>query len=151
MTDANSRFAALWSRFLALLVDLLVFCSVFFPATRLAKGVWLMGATGHRWNRGLFITDPRCIAFLLVMLLYFAFLEGLAGVTIGKWIAGLPVVQATGGRPGLVRGLLRNVLRVICVGLPRQVTRPFNLRLPGSPDMLPYVQLATICAILAHS
>lgn len=76
-----------------------------------------MGATDHRWNLGLFITDPLCIAFLAIMILYFVFLEGLMGVTLGKWIVGLRVERVGGGKPGLIKGSLRNVLRIVD-GLP---------------------------------
>jgi uncharacterized RDD family membrane protein YckC len=115
--EEKTRFAGLWPRFLALLVDFLLFCAVFFPATRLVKGVWIMGATDHRWNYGLFITDPLCIAFLVMMVLYFVLLEGLMGATLGKWVVGLQVEQAGGGKPGLIKSLLRNTLRLVD-GLP---------------------------------
>ena len=113
----NNRFAGLWLRFLALFIDFLLFCVVFFPVTRLVKGTWILNAADHHWNYGLFITDPLCIAFLLVMFLYFVFLEGLIGVTLGKWIAGLRVERVGGGKPGLIKGLLRNAFRIVD-GLP---------------------------------
>jgi uncharacterized RDD family membrane protein YckC len=113
----STHFAGLWPRFLALAVDLALFCAFFFPVTRLVKGVWLMSAADHRWNDGAFITDPICIAFLAVMILYFVLLEGLAGVTFGKWVVGLRVERVGSGRPGLLRGFLRNALRIID-GLP---------------------------------
>jgi uncharacterized RDD family membrane protein YckC len=113
----NARFAGLWMRFLALLVDFLLFCLFFFPVTRLIKGVWIMNAANHRWGYGLFITDPLCLTFLIIMFLYFVFLEGLIGVTFGKWLAGLRVERVEGGKPGLLKGLLRNVLRIVD-GLP---------------------------------
>ena len=50
--NESRRFAGLWPRFLAQLVDLALFCAVFFPVTRLVKGVWLMNPADHRWNRG---------------------------------------------------------------------------------------------------
>ena len=89
-----------------------------------------MSATDHRWNYGLFITDPLCIAFLVVMVLYFILLEGLIGVTLGKWVAGIRVERVGGGKPGLIKGLLRKVLRVVD-GLPALVSvivsdRPFQ-------------------------
>lgn len=111
------RFAGLWPRFLALLVDFLLFCAVFFPVTRLVKGVWILSATDHHWNSGLFITDPMCIGFLAVMFLYFVFLEGLPGATLGKWFLGLRVVQTGGRKPGLLKSLIRNALRLVD-GLP---------------------------------
>ena len=107
------RFAGLLPRALALLVDLLVFCAVFFPVTRLLKGVWLMSATDHRWNQDLFVTDPLCLGFLLVMFLYFVLLEGLAGATLGKMVLGIRVERMGGGRPGFTKGLVRNLLRVV--------------------------------------
>lgn len=111
------RFAGLWPRFLALLVDFLLFCAFFFPATRWVKGVWIMSATDHRWSDGLFITDPLCLAFLGVMVLYFVLFEGLMGLTLGKWVAGLRVVRVGGGKPGIAKGFLRNLLRIVD-GLP---------------------------------
>jgi len=113
----ETRFAGLWFRFLALLGDFLLFCAVFFPITRLTRGVWVMSAADHRWSHGLFITDPVCIAFLAIMILYFMSLEGLMGVTFGKWVVGLRVERVGGGKPGLIKGLLRNVLRIVD-GLP---------------------------------
>lgn len=113
----DTRFAGLCPRFLALFVDFLFFCAVFFPATRLVKGVWIMSATDHRWSYGLFVTDPLCIAFLVVIVLYFVLLEGLRGITLGKWVAGIRVERVGGGKPGLPKGLLRNVLRIVD-GLP---------------------------------
>ena len=112
-----ARFAGLWLRFLALLVDLLLFSAVFFPITRLVKGVWIMSPSDHRWTSGLFVTDPLCMAFLVVMAAYFVFFEGLTGATFGKWVVGLRVQGVEGGRPGLMKGLLRNVLRIVD-GLP---------------------------------
>ncbi len=111
--DAGNRYAGLWPRFLALFVDLLLFCAVFFPITRVVKGVWLMNPTNHRWNQGLFIFDPLCLVFLIAMGLYYILLEGLAGRTFGKWVVGLRVVNLAGGRPGLWRSTVRNLLRLI--------------------------------------
>jgi len=80
----NPHYAGLWPRFLALAVDLLLFCTAFFPITRIVKGVWLMSPNDHRWSFGLFITDPLCMIFLVVMFLYFVLLEGMVGATLGK-------------------------------------------------------------------
>jgi len=115
--NENIRFAGIWPRFWALLVDLFLFCALFFPVTRLVKGVWLMNTDDHLWNYGMFITDPLCIIFLIVMVLYFILLEGFLGLTLGKWVAGLRVVSVGGGKPGLIRSLLRNLLRIVD-GLP---------------------------------
>jgi len=117
MTDRQVSYAGIWERFWALVIDGLLFCAVFFPVTRIVKGVWLMSASDHRWTQGLFITDPLCLIFLALMFLYFVFLEGLPGATLGKWLIGLRVVTTGGDRPGLISSALRNVLRLVD-GLP---------------------------------
>ena len=111
------EYANLGERFLALLVDVLLFCVCFFPVTRIVKGEWLLSPSDHNWVRGWFIFDPLCLAFLVIMGLYFVFLEGWLGATLGKWILGLRVIGIDGGRAGLWRGALRNILRLID-GLP---------------------------------
>ena len=111
------HFAGLWPRFVALLIDFLLFSAFFFPIARWVKGVWIMRAADHRWSDGWFITDPLCLAFLGVIVLYFVLFEGLMGVKLGKWAAGLRVVRVGGGKPGIVKGFLRNLLRIVD-GLP---------------------------------
>jgi uncharacterized RDD family membrane protein YckC len=110
-------YAGIWKRLGALLIDGLPFCAIFLPVTRIAKGVWIMSASDHRWANGLFITDPLCLIFLALMFLYFVTLEGLVGATLGKWALGLRVVTDGGDRPGLARSALRNVLCLVD-GLP---------------------------------
>jgi uncharacterized RDD family membrane protein YckC len=112
-----ARYAGLWPRLLAFAADWLLFSAVFFPVTRLVKGVWLMDPTDHRWNSSLFIFDPLCLAFLAIIFGYYIVLEGWLGRTFGKWILGLRVVDVTGNRPGLHRSAVRNLLRMVD-GLP---------------------------------
>jgi len=51
---------------------------------------------------------------LLVIVLYYVLLEGLTGRTLGKLVTGIKVVDAeTGGRPGLLSGLVRTALRLV--------------------------------------
>ena len=45
--------------------------------------------------------------------LYAVLLEGLAGRTPGKWAVGLRVVDLAGGRPGVWRSMVRNLLRAV--------------------------------------
>ena len=50
----------------------------------------------------------------LVVFLYYVLLEGLTGRTAGKWVTGIRVIDAgTGGRPGLLSGFVRTLLRLI--------------------------------------
>lgn len=116
MTD-DRRYAGLAVRFSALAIDFLLFCALFFPITRMVKGVWLMGANDHRWAHGWVVFDPICAVFLAIMVLYFVCLEGLAGATLGKWVLGIRVVRLDRGKPGLARSLGRNLLRLVD-GLP---------------------------------
>ena len=117
ISKENFYFAGLRPRFFALLVDFVLFCILFFPATKLVKGVWVLSASDHRWNNGLFITDPLCMIFLLIMFLYFFILEGIYGATLGKFLLGIKVANINGGKPGLAKSFLRNILRIID-GLP---------------------------------
>lgn len=107
------RYAGLWRRFLALVLDTVLFSLFFFPITRLVKGVWMMNAGDHQWVYGWFITDPLCLTFLGIIFVYFVVLEGLVGATVGKRLTGLRVVTSDGKKPGLSRGLLRNILRLV--------------------------------------
>lgn len=110
----DMRYAGAMIRFWALAIDFLIFCAVFFPVTRLVKGVWLMSPSDHRWARGMFITDPLCLIFLAIMIAYFILLEAYAGATIGKRICGLRVIHAGGeAKPGLKKSFLRNIGRII--------------------------------------
>lgn len=111
--DTKIKYAGLRRRFLALLLDFLLFCACFFPITRLVKGVWLMSPNDHNWVNGWFIFDPLCLIFLIIMALYMILLEGQLGMTVGKWILGLRVVGTDGRLPGLWKSVLRNTLRVV--------------------------------------
>ncbi|MEW6249022.1 MAG: RDD family protein [Planctomycetota bacterium] len=111
-TAVTTPFAGVAIRAAALALDSVLFCAVFFPITRLAKGVWLMSPADHRWRQGLFIFDPLCLVFLVAILAYYVLLEA-AGGTPGKRLLGLRIVGRDGQAPGLRASLIRNVLRVI--------------------------------------
>ena len=111
-------YASLGLRIPAALIDLILFCVIFFPTTYLVKGVWILSPIDHRWAYGLFITDPLCLAFLVIMALYFILLEAYAGATIGKFIVGIRVIPkdedpSASSKPGLRRSIIRNLLRVV--------------------------------------
>ena len=107
------NYAGLAARFFALTVDFLLFSTFFFPATRIVKGVWLMSPSDHHWGIAWVVFDPICAAFLGIIVLYFVILEGMVGATFGKWVLGIRVVGRNGGKPGLRKSLLRNVLRLV--------------------------------------
>ncbi len=107
------RYASLGGRFAALVIDFVVLSMIFFPVTRAVKGVWIMTSEEHLWDYGWFVTDPLCIVFLVIIVLYFVLLEGIPGATIGKLISGLKVVGEDGRNPGLKRAGVRNLLRIV--------------------------------------
>ena len=53
------------------------------------------------------------VTFLVFGALYYPLLEGLAGVTLGKLLCGLRVVDADGQRPGVLKGILRTLGRLV--------------------------------------
>ncbi len=109
----NHQFAGLWPRFKALVLDFAILSLLFFPVTRIVKGTWIMGVSDHRWASGWFVTDPICLVFLAMIVLYFILLEGLAGATLGKLAVGIRVMSIEGRKPGLTRSIVRNALRVV--------------------------------------
>ncbi len=112
-SSPDKRYAGLLSRFLALAVDFALLSAVFFPVTRVVKGVWLMSSADHTWVSGWFISDPLCLTFLVVIVLYFIWLEGIFGATVGKRVLGLRVVDLEGRTPGIRRATIRNLLRLV--------------------------------------
>jgi len=114
---SQPQYAGLGVRFLALVIDLVILSMIFFPVTRIVKGVWIMTGGDHLWGYGWLITDPLCIVFLVAIFLYFVLLEGSIGATVGKKLSGIRVVCTDGRHPGLWPAFLRNLLRLID-GLP---------------------------------
>ncbi|MFH2055191.1 MAG: RDD family protein [bacterium] len=113
MEVSQHHFAGLGLRIAALALDFIFLSLFFFPVTRLVKGTWLLSNSEHLWNYGWFVTDPLCLAFLAVIVLYFVVLEGLFGATLGKRVLGLRVVGEDGREPGLGPALVRNLLRAV--------------------------------------
>ena len=109
----SSVYAGLGSRFLALLIDFVLLSAVFFPVTRLFKGVWLMGQSEHGWQYGWIVTDPLCLIFLLVIGIYFVSTEALFGMTPGKRALRLRVTSTSGDSITFKQALIRNLLRLV--------------------------------------
>jgi len=72
-----------------------------------------MRSSDHLWNYGWFITDPLCLIFLAVIVIYFIIMEAKLGGTLGKIICGIRVIGTDGGTPGLSRSIVRNFLRIV--------------------------------------
>jgi len=97
----------------AWLLDILFLSIFFFPITYVYSCKWVMGLAQHRWG----ILDPICIVFLIIIFAYFIFMEAYVGWTLGKRLLEMRIVDDSGGRIGLQKSIIRNLLRLID-GLP---------------------------------
>ena len=100
-------------RILAFIIDFIFLSLFFFPATYSYSGKWLMTPEDHLWR----IFDPICLAFLIIIFLYFIMTEAYLGWTVGKWVMRIRVVDLNGGKIGLRKSVIRNLLRLVD-GLP---------------------------------
>ena len=132
----NFKFATLYQRFWAFVLDVVFFCILFFPITYLYKGTWLMMASDHDWQWGMVVFDPICLVFLIFIFFYYIILEGIWGYTVGKKIMKIKVVNELGGKLGLYGSFLRNIFRLIdglpalnILGIYLILTTPENTRL----------------------
>ena len=112
-TSPRLHYAGLGLRFLALVIDFAFLSLLFFPATRIIKGTWLLTSADHQWNYGWFISDPLCLTFLAFIVLYFVVFEGTVGATLGKRLTHLKIIRADGAPPNLKQALIRNLLRAV--------------------------------------
>jgi len=100
-------------RGIAWILDILFLSIFFFPATYLYSGKWMMGPEEHLWG----ISDPICLVFLFIIFAYLILMEAYTDWTVGKFILGLRVVDGSGGKIGLYKSVIRNLLRLVD-GLP---------------------------------
>ena len=101
-------------RWLALLVDL-----VFVAAALVALiygGIYVFGAQAFA---------PALYGWLALAGAYFPLAEGLFGSTLGKFAAGVSVIDQAGRRPGLAKGAIRAFVRLV-------EANPLGAALPGA-------------------
>jgi uncharacterized RDD family membrane protein YckC len=92
-------------RIVATVIDGLLF-GLFVPATGMQDGPSGFDLTT--------LSAKGSLSLGLFALLYYTLLEGLTGRTLGKLITGIRVVDAeTGGKPGILSGFVRTLLRLI--------------------------------------
>ncbi len=72
-----------------------------------------MGPQEHLWG----IRDPICIVFLFIIFTYFILMEAYVGWTMAKRVLGMKVIDDAGNKIGILKSLIRNLLRLID-GLP---------------------------------
>jgi uncharacterized RDD family membrane protein YckC len=90
-----------------------------------------MSSGDHQWSYKWFITDPLCLGFLAIIVLYFVLFEGVIGATLGKIVLGIKVIRTDGRNPGIAKAFIRNLLRAV--------------------DSLPAVNILGVALILASS
>jgi uncharacterized RDD family membrane protein YckC len=131
---AGLPIAPMTDRAIAAFIDLIVMCAAF-PVAGMWAAVQWGGATSNGFElNGL----PALFVITAVGLAGFLYLwlgEGLFGATLGKAAMSLRVRSAAGGKPGLQKSLLRNLLRIVdgigvyVVGLAFALTSPTRQRL----------------------
>lgn len=111
-TIAGRRIASLGDRFIALILDGLLWIAAFAVIGMWAALRW-GGVTANGFE---LLGKPAALAMAAVLvlgLLYHWLLEASAGATIGKGIVGIRVCNEQGRRCGLGPSLIRNILRLI--------------------------------------
>jgi uncharacterized RDD family membrane protein YckC len=105
MVDAGK-----WRRFFNLLLDYIAMFAGVFVLTIIAV---LAGGEGVAdWIDGMGFWQERLLG-VGVLLAYYIVMEGLFGLTIGKWITGTRVVDEGGGPPTWRQAVLRSLARLI--------------------------------------
>lgn len=101
------NYAKIYKRAIAIIIDFGLLFLVFTLATYLMKGVWLMSASDHLWS----ITDPICLVYLCIIILYFIVLEIFFWQTLGKRMMRIRIVPQTGkGKLTLKQTFIRLLL-----------------------------------------
>jgi uncharacterized RDD family membrane protein YckC len=111
---AGYRLAGMGDRCIASLMDSILIAAIF-AVIGMAVAAQLGGVTGSGFSLN---GVPAAIAIgstLLAGFLYYLLAEGIAGVTLGKAIAGIQVRKKTGTSCGLRASMVRNVFRIVDV------------------------------------
>jgi uncharacterized RDD family membrane protein YckC len=133
-TVAASPIAPMTDRAIAAFIDMVVMCAAFPVA-----GMWAAAQWGGATSSGFELNGlPALFVITVVGLIGFLYLwvgEGIFGATLGKAAMSLRVRSTGGGKAGLQKSLLRNLLRVVdgigvyLVGLVFALTSPTRQRL----------------------
>jgi len=105
MVDAGK-----WRRFFNLLLDYIAIIFIVFVSAIVAV---IAGGEGVvRWMQGMGAWQGILLR-IAVLLAYYIVMEGLFGLTIGKWITGTRVVDERGGPPTWRQAVLRSLARCL--------------------------------------
>ncbi len=101
---AVDNYASVGRRFVAIILDAIVFGFISYP---------IAAATGGLTSGGFEVTGvPAFLSFLLYFL-YFVLMESFAGGTVGKLILGMKVRMVDGSPCTIGASLIRNLLRIV--------------------------------------
>jgi uncharacterized RDD family membrane protein YckC len=101
-------------RWLAMLVDLVFVAGAL--VALIYGGVYVFGAPGFA---------PAIYAWLAAAAAYFPIAEGRFGSTLGKFAAGVSVIDSAGRRPGVAKAAIRAFVRLV-------EANPLGAALPGA-------------------
>jgi len=60
-----------------------------------------------------FATHPICLLFVVLYFSYFILLEGTRGVTIGKFVCRIKVIDQNGNKCNIKKSVIRNLFRLV--------------------------------------
>lgn len=104
--------AGLALRFVAILIDLVVFFAAAFVIALFTGGTYAESSDGMG-RAGFELGDGPFFVWLVVSLAYFVVLEAIWGATVGKRAVGIRVVHEDGSPIGWGGSFVRNVLRLV--------------------------------------
>lgn len=99
-----------WRRFFNWLLDYIVILAGVFMSTVVAVVAGGDGAVA--WIEGMNFWQEQLLG-IGVLMAYYTLMEGLLGLTVGKWLTGTRVVDEGGGAPTWRQAALRSLARLI--------------------------------------
>jgi uncharacterized RDD family membrane protein YckC len=109
LAENSSRATLLILRWLATWIDLIVLAVLGFAPIVLALIILGPDNAGARED----LATPLVTTGLILILLYFPVLESVWGVSLGKLVTGLRVVDKSGRPPGVAKAIVRTLLRLL--------------------------------------
>lgn len=106
MVSSNRRHASLGQRAIAVIID-----SIIFGILGIILFTVVIGGAISSGNFAAATMMPLVLS--VVFLVLYILMEGLWGVTPGKKLIGIKVVDDRGQVPGIMKSLIRNILRIV--------------------------------------
>lgn len=106
MASASQRYASLGQRAIAVIID-----SILFGILAMILFVVVIGGSISSGNFAAAGILPLVLS--VVFLVLYILMEGLWGTTPGKKLIGIKIVDDRGQVPGIVKALIRNILRIV--------------------------------------